>query len=575
MACSDGAPSPSLAPPTPVAVPPSAEASPVAASSVVKFEPTPLGATKKGNATVEVEELPPPLTVQEWLRVHMASIIKVIVVVMVAALIMTLVGVQAIEGDPCNSTLANTTSGELASDEPAGVSSFVGIAIACIANSFNGGGMSLQKVGHNAVAAAAGGADKVDTNSVGHFKQPMWWLGLLLIILGEGGNAFAYGLAPASTVAPFGGVGVFTNYVIAVLCLGEKSSVQSIFGICLIALGVVLTTLAVPESSVAYTAHELLSEQAFLSHRAFWYIMSTIVVVLLIAVKLEKDYADRFIYVWAVYASIVSSWTVIACRGLFSMIAQVPSDCSEQCHHDELHWPCQSTLGHWMFWLSAVVIGGTAYWANGVIEQKGMMRYGQTEWVPLHYCVFTLFCIVGGAMVYNEFEHLTGQGWVMFSCGGASCLLGVVALTTPHRLVFATSPLSVHYEKQGDDYEHQTLDEKLDSLRLQRQSSRDVYSPGGSLANLGIEIIAEADSPSSRRSRLEDAHYPGSAAAARVTAVLAPEALPFESKLTKSSARLLGTRRQLSRASRSNKGKAREDEAQSERSGGAIVPSDV
>ena len=176
MACSDGAPSPSLAPPTPVAVPPSAEASPVAASSVVKFEPTPLGATKEGNATVEVEELPPPLTVQEWLRVHMASIIKVIVVVMVAALIMTLVGVQAIEGDPCNSTLANTTSGELASDEPAGVSSFVGIAIACIANSFNGGGMSLQKVGHTAVAAAAGGADKVDTNSVGHFKQPMWWL---------------------------------------------------------------------------------------------------------------------------------------------------------------------------------------------------------------------------------------------------------------------------------------------------------------------------------------------------------------------------------------------------------------
>ena len=81
--------------------------------------------------------------------------------------------------------------------------------------------MSLQKVGHNRVAAAAGGT--TDVNSVGHFKQPMWWLGLLLIIAGEGGNAFAYGLAPASTVAPFGGIGVFTNYVIAVVCLGENS----------------------------------------------------------------------------------------------------------------------------------------------------------------------------------------------------------------------------------------------------------------------------------------------------------------------------------------------------------------
>ena len=85
------------------------------------------------------------------------------------------------------------------------------------------------------------------------------------------------------------------------------------------------------------------------------YIIGTIVLVLIIAVKLERDYADRYIYVWAIYASVVSSWTVIACRGLFSMIAQVPSDCAgQQCHHDELHWPCQSTIGHWLFWLSAV-----------------------------------------------------------------------------------------------------------------------------------------------------------------------------------------------------------------------------
>ena len=323
-----------------------------------------------------------PLTMKEYLRLHLSMIIKAMVVVLVATLILTLVGVQSIEVDACNSTAA---SGEQNEDDVSGVSSYVGIGIACVANAFNGGGMSLQKVlrrtqtrtrpkpkpkpepepsalgevGHNRVAAAAGG---IDVNSVGHFKQPMWWLGLVMIVMGEGGNAFAYGLAPASTVAPFGGIGVFTNYVIAVMCLGEKSSAQSILGICFIAAGVVLTTLAVPESSVAYTAHELLSDQAYLSHRAFWYIIATIVVVLIIAIKLEKDYADRYIYVWAVYASIVSSWTVIACRGLFSMIAQVPFDCSndQQCFHDELHWRCQSTIGHWLFWLSAVVIGATA-----------------------------------------------------------------------------------------------------------------------------------------------------------------------------------------------------------------------
>ena len=239
----------------------------------VQFDPA-KPATKQSSSSALL-----PLTTKESLRLHLPMIIKTIVVMLVAALIFTLIGIQSIEVEACNSTAA---SGEEDEDDVTGVSSFVGIGIACVANAFNGGGMSLQKVGHNRVAAAAGGTD---VNSVGHFKQPMWWLGLVLIIVGEGGNAFAYGLAPASTVAPFGGIGVFTNYVIAVLCLGEKSSVQSIFGICLIAAGVVLTTLAVPESSAAYTAHELLSDAAFLSHRAFWYIIGTIVAVLIIAVR--------------------------------------------------------------------------------------------------------------------------------------------------------------------------------------------------------------------------------------------------------------------------------------------------
>ena len=160
-----------------------------------------------------------PLTTKEYVRLHLPMIIKTIAVVLVAALISTLIGVQSINIRACNSTA--TDGEEEEEEEVSGVSSFVGIGIACVANAFNGGGMSLQKVGHNRVAAAAGGT--TDVNSVGHFKQPMWWLGLLLIIAGEGGNAFAYGLAPASTVAPFGGIGVFTNYVIAVLCLGEKS----------------------------------------------------------------------------------------------------------------------------------------------------------------------------------------------------------------------------------------------------------------------------------------------------------------------------------------------------------------
>ena len=66
-----------------------------------------------------------------------------------------------------------------------------------------------------------------------------------------------------------------------------QANAQSLVGICFIASGVVLTTLAVPESSAAYTAHELLSSDTYASPRAFWYIIALLLTVMLIAGKLE------------------------------------------------------------------------------------------------------------------------------------------------------------------------------------------------------------------------------------------------------------------------------------------------
>ena len=43
------------------------------------------------------------------------------------------------------------------------------------------------------------------TQSTVHYtRQPLWWLGLGLMVLGEVGNFSAFGFAPASLVAPLG-----------------------------------------------------------------------------------------------------------------------------------------------------------------------------------------------------------------------------------------------------------------------------------------------------------------------------------------------------------------------------------
>jgi hypothetical protein len=39
-----------------------------------------------------------------------------------------------------------------------------------------------------------------------YLKSKLWWFGLALISIGEGGNFLSYGFAPASVVAPLGTV---------------------------------------------------------------------------------------------------------------------------------------------------------------------------------------------------------------------------------------------------------------------------------------------------------------------------------------------------------------------------------
>ena len=55
----------------------------------------------------------------------------------------------------------------------------------------------------------ADGVDENENNGVeegAYLKSKLWWIGLLMISIGEGGNFLSYAFAPASVVAPLGTV---------------------------------------------------------------------------------------------------------------------------------------------------------------------------------------------------------------------------------------------------------------------------------------------------------------------------------------------------------------------------------
>lgn len=96
-------------------------------------------------------------------------------------------------------------------------------------------------------AGAQGLTDTAASDSVAsesgpntHFlRSKLWWLGISLMALGEGGNFASYGFAPASLVAPLGSVALLTNVFIAPVLVKERFAKSDLFGVALASLGAV------------------------------------------------------------------------------------------------------------------------------------------------------------------------------------------------------------------------------------------------------------------------------------------------------------------------------------------------
>ena len=286
------------------------------------------------------------------------------------------------DGEACNASVyANLSSANVTSahghdhpeDHPMQHTFGWGVALSMVADAFIAIALCTQKYAHNSNKGPNG-------KPVVHFlKLRTWWLGILMNIFGEAGNAYAYSLAPASVVAPVGSVSVVVNEIICVLFLNEKLRRRDIVGLTAVIGGVVLVICGVPEVAEELSVHHILSDAILFNPPCYWWLISLMLFILLFTTYVEKRYAQEYILVWLLLCSSISSITVACCRSFFSLVNEIPTDCStESCVHGVIHPPCTQTVGHYLFWVLLLMIIVTAVW-SAMYLNKAMMVYGNTE----------------------------------------------------------------------------------------------------------------------------------------------------------------------------------------------------
>ena len=95
----------------------------------------------------------------------------------------------------------------------------VGLTLALISTAMIGISFIVKKRGlikaqENGISAGEGGYS--------YLKEPVWWLGMITMIGGEGMNFAAYAFAPAVLVTPLGALSILVSAVLAHFILQEK-----------------------------------------------------------------------------------------------------------------------------------------------------------------------------------------------------------------------------------------------------------------------------------------------------------------------------------------------------------------
>jgi len=105
--------------------------------------------------------------------------------------------------------------------------------------------------------SSGGSKDGADGNRKSYLKSPYWWVGIVLMVVGELGNFMAYGFAPASIVSPLGVVALISNCIIAPCLLKEKFRKRDLWGVLISVAGAVVVVLSAKSSEEQIGPHEI------------------------------------------------------------------------------------------------------------------------------------------------------------------------------------------------------------------------------------------------------------------------------------------------------------------------------
>ncbi|KAJ5926980.1 hypothetical protein N7516_008753 [Penicillium verrucosum] len=355
-------------------------------------------------------------------------------------------------------------------------------------------------------ATSTGSKDGADGNRKSYLKSPYWWVGIVLMVVGEMGNFMAYGFAPASIVSPLGVVALISNCIIAPCLLKEKFRKRDLWGVLVSIAGAVVVVLSAKSSEEQIGPDEIWANITRWEFELYLGLTTSLIIGLMWA---SHKYGSRSILIDVGLVALFGGYTALSTKGVSSLLS--------------------GTLWHVITfpitYLLVFVLVSSALMQIRYIN-RALQRFDSTQVIPTQFVLFTLAVIIGSGVLYRDFESITAERATKFVGGCLLTFLGVSFITSGRVHADDESSFSPEDEEgsigllNGERY-HDSIDLSSSGHQLPkasdvpREPQYDVpRSPTGSILSQGTDEVDDDQSaprgilsaaPSSPRGSLIDA----------------------------------------------------------------------
>ncbi|KAI0526653.1 magnesium transporter NIPA-domain-containing protein [Xylaria bambusicola] len=307
-----------------------------------------------------------------------------------------------------------------------------------------------------------------------YLKSPSWWLGQVLVTVGEIGNFLAYGFAPASIVSTLGVVALISNCIIAPIFFGEVFRKRDFWGVVIAVAGAVTVVLSAKGEETKLDPHDVWNA---ITTTAFEIYMGVTIFLIIVLMWASPRYGNRTILIDLGLVGLFGGYTVLTTKGVSSMFSSS--------FLKIFATPVSYGL--------AIILVGTALMQVRYLN-KALQRFDSTQVIPIQFVLFTLSVIIGSAVLYRDFERTTLEQAIKFVGG---CLLTFFG-------VFLISSGRPHHNDDDRLSDDENIEE---TIGLRDQEGFGPYNSYGTEGARGASIQTISTSTSRRSSRTSRASF--------------------------------------------------------------------